>query len=184
MNPVREHLPLLAHHAGAWEGEFAHFAPHRSLPEQLSFRILVEFPEDAVVHYRPMSRYWWPDGSRRELAYERRHRDGCVVFDDGRVRRSCRELDDRSRYLRFAFGDDPDGYVCEIIQLSPDGAHRARTWHWFRHDALWRTTLVREHRVGADATVFLARLGQAPRLPWRSTDAGRAAAGVPDGPDR
>jgi len=41
-----------------------------------------------------------------------------------------------------------------MIQLSQDGAHRARTWHWFRDEALWRITLVRERRESLDPADF------------------------------
>jgi hypothetical protein len=44
----------------------------------------------------------------------------------------------------------PDGRVTEMIQLSSDGLHRARTWHWFRAQALDRITLVRERRASRD----------------------------------
>jgi len=172
MNPVREHMPLLARHAGVWEGEYTHLAPDLAVQDRLSFRILVEFPEDSSAAYRQTSHYWWPDGRTEALRYEGNYRDGCVVFDTGRIHGACREVDDRTLYLRFAFNADPSGYVCEMIQLSADGRHRARTWHWFRQDALWRITLVREGRVSFDPAEFSRRLGQAPRPPWRAQQSG------------
>jgi hypothetical protein len=54
-----------------------------------------------------------------------------------------------------------------MIQLSPDGKHRARTWHWFRDHQLWRITLVREHRVSKDVALFRQLEGSAPSLPWK-----------------
>jgi len=41
--------------------------------------------------------------------------------------------------------------VAEMIQLSADGLHRARKWHWYRRGALEKVTLVRERRVGSQA---------------------------------
>ncbi|HNR23212.1 MAG TPA: hypothetical protein PKL49_09325, partial [Steroidobacteraceae bacterium] len=52
-----------------------------------------------------------------------------------------------------ALGDhlgDPGNQVTEMIQLSRDGIHRARTWHWLRDEQLWRITLVREQRTSRD----------------------------------
>jgi len=77
---------------------------------------------------------------------------------------------DRTLYIRFGFAGDPGGYVCEMIQLSPDGLHRARSWHWFRDHALWRTTLVREHRVSRDVGRFAGLAGSVPELPWCKDD--------------
>ena len=168
MNPVHQHIPLLARHAGVWEGEYTHCSPDRSIQEQLLFRILVEFPEDGPVCYRQSSHYWWPDGRTQQLMYEGQYRDGRVVFDTGRIHGACWQVDDATIYLRFGFNDDPAGYVCEMIQLSPDGAHRARTWHWFRDHRLWRVTLVRERRIGHDVARFHERTGSAPVLPWHS----------------
>ncbi len=171
MNPVRQYLPLLARHAGIWEGEYTHIAPDRAVQDQHLFRILVELPEDGEAAYRQTSHYWWPDGRTQQLVYEARYADGCIVFDTGRIHGRCREIDERTLYLRFGFHADPAGYVCEMLQLSADGRHRARTWHWFRNDELWRLTLVRERRVPGDRRTFdglsdtLPRVEEPPRPP-------------------
>lgn len=167
MNPVHRHIPLLARHVGVWEGEYTHIAPDRSVQEQLLFRILVELPDDGPAAYRQTSHYWWADGRTQQLMYEGAYRDGRIEIDNGRIHGACWQVDDLTLYIRFGFHAEPAGYVCEMIQLSPDGVHRARTWHWFRDHALWRITLVREHRVGLDATVFAQRSAVAPRLEWQ-----------------
>lgn len=168
MNPVRRHIPLLARHEGVWEGEYAHIAPDRSLQDQLLFRICVEFPEEGPVAYRQRSHYWWPDGRCTQLAYEGRYTDGRVEFDTGRIRGACWQVDELTIYIRFAFADDPGGLVCEMIQLDPEGVHRARTWHWLRNHELWRITLVRERRLSRDPTEFARIPDRAPQLPWQS----------------
>lgn len=167
MNPIRQNIPLLARHEGIWEGEYTHVAPDRSVQEQQLFRILVEFPDDDLMAYRQTSHYWWPDGRTQQLMYEGEYRDGRVVFDTGRIRGACWQVDDLTIYIRFGFHDEPGGYVCEMIQLSPDGEHRARTWHWFRDHQLWRITLVREHRISKDVALFRQLEGSAPKLPWK-----------------
>jgi len=56
------------------------------------------------------------------------------------------ELDDEAMYLTFGFHNDPDVHVTEMIQISPCGQHRGRTWHWFRKNELYQLTLVSEQR--------------------------------------
>jgi len=166
MNPIPRELPLLARHAGVWEGEYTHLAPDHSVQDRYLFRILVEFPEAGDAHYRQTSHYWWHDGRTQQLVYEGWYRDGRVHFDTGRIRGACWAIDDLTLYITFGFHADPAGYVCEMIQLSPDGLDRARTWHWFREHRLWRITLVREHRIGQDAACFRQLEGSTPILPW------------------
>ena len=70
-----------------------------------------------------------------------------IVFDDGRIRGECWAIASDTLYLWFGFAATPESNVTEMIQLSADGRHRARTWHWFRDGALEKVTLVRERRV-------------------------------------
>ena len=56
------------------------------------------------------------------------------------------EVDDRTVYLNFTYADDPSIRVCEMIQISEDGQSRARTWHWFKDDKLFKITLTNETR--------------------------------------
>lgn len=146
MNPVRIHIPLLARHEGVWEGRYRHLNPDGVEQETCSFRIAAEFPEQGAA-YRQTSQYWWPDGRTEQLMFEAQYADGRLHWDTGRIRGSMWALDDVSLYLRFSFSADPGAEVCEMIQLSADGGHRARTWHWFRAGKLWRVTLVSERRV-------------------------------------
>ena len=163
MNPIQTNMPLLARHAGIWEGEYTHLAPDRTVQDQHLFRILVELPEDREAAYRQTSHYWWPDGRTQQLRYEARYAEGRLAFDTGRIHGRLWEIDDRTLYMRFAFHADPAGYVCEMLQLSPDGRNRARTWHWFREEVLWRITLVRERRVRGGAQEFEALTATIPR---------------------
>jgi hypothetical protein len=34
-----------------------------------------------------------------------------------------------------------------MIQISRNGQHRARTWHWFRDDVMFKITLTKERRM-------------------------------------
>ncbi len=167
MNPLRGHLPLLARHEGIWEGEYTHLGPDRGVQDQHLFRILVEIPDAGSAHYRQSSHYWWADGRAQQLVYEGRYRDGEVHIDNGRIHGACRAIDEETLYITFGFHADPAGHVCEMIQLSPDGRHRARTWHWFRDHVLWRITLVRERRADGGAQAFAELASTPPALRWQ-----------------
>jgi len=157
-------LALLQRHVGIWEGLYTHVgaADWRTVGTQ-RFRIRVEAFDTGPVAYRQTSHYWFPDGREEELVYEgalRRTGDAGgepardtadrIVFDNGRIRGECWAIEPLTLYLWFAYVERPEARIAEMIQLSPDGAHRARTWHWFRNDELQQLTLVRERRVSRD----------------------------------
>lgn len=149
--PGNPTLELLARHVGIWEGKYTHIDPQdRSVQEELEFRIRVECPAPDGTAYRQTSRYRRAGGHEEELVYGGRAVGDRVVFDTGRIRGECWKIDADALYLWFAFAEAPSGRITEMIQLSQDGRHRARTWHWFQDEKLWRVTLVRETRVSLD----------------------------------
>ncbi len=144
-------MALLWRHAGVWEGEYTHLAASDwSVLGTQRFRITVETFESGPVSYRQTSQYWYPDGREETLVYEGvlRAADDRVVFDNGRIHGECWAIEPDTLTLRFGFAAAPESSVAEMIQLSADGVHRARTWHWFRHGVLEKLTLVRERRAG------------------------------------
>ncbi|MCW5571043.1 MAG: DUF3598 family protein [Steroidobacteraceae bacterium] len=144
-------LQLLREHVGIWEGDYTHIDPRdRSVQESFAFRIKVECPDDGRVAYRQTSRYRFPDGRTSELVYTGWAENDRLLIDDGRIRGAIWQIEPRTLYMRFSFTADPGNVVTEMIQLSPDGTHRARTWHWLRDGRLWRITLVREQRASRD----------------------------------
>jgi hypothetical protein len=121
--------------------------------ESQLFRIRVEvFAATSRPVYRQTSRYWWPDGREFELVYDADF-DAAgdrIVIDTDRMTGSCRAIDDDVLYIEFGFRATPLQRVGEMIQLSRDGLHRARTWHWYEDERLARLTLVRERRTSLD----------------------------------
>jgi len=148
MNPIYAEIPLLARHAGTWSGVYSHVRPDLSVVDRHRFTISVELPQDEAFHYRQTSRYWWEDGRTRDVVFDARCENGRLVWDNGRIRGALWQLDDATLYLWFGFHDDPDVVIYEMMQLSPDGQARARTWHWLRHHRLFQITLVDEAREG------------------------------------
>lgn len=152
MNVLYEEIPLLARHAGVWAGTYTHIRPDRTIVDQHEFRIRVELPDEGPIVYRQYSHYRWPDGRTQDLEFGARYADRRLWWHTDRIRGALWALDDVTLYLTFTYGNDQGNYVCEMIQLSPDGAHRARTWHWFEDHRLVKLTLVDEQRASGDPT--------------------------------
>jgi len=148
INPVRSRLPLLYRHKGLWRGRYWFVDPDFRLIDSYAFEIECSFPDDeAGVHYRQTSHYRWDDGRTQAVVFEARLQGDRLCWDNGRIAGRMWAVDDETLYLRFRFHDRPAVHVTEMIQLSPCGQHRARTWHWFRDQRLFQRTLVKEARV-------------------------------------
>ena len=148
---MTETLILLSRHRGIWEGRYTHLdATTLTVVERQLFRIRVEVFPDGDPAYRQTSHYWWPEGREEELVYEGAMRDGALLIDTGRMWGAARAIAADTLYLEFGYSATPALRIAEMIQLSADGAHRARTWHWLRSGALERITLVREQRCSDD----------------------------------
>jgi len=141
-------LPLLSRHAGVWRGVYTHMAPDRTILDRHDFRILVELPGEPACAYRQSSSYWWEDGRKQSLVFEAQYDAEAdqVHWDNGRIAGHIYSLDAETLYLTFRFAAT-QARVCEMIQLSPCGKHRARTWHWLdQQGELEKITLVEEAR--------------------------------------
>ena len=147
---VRDAMPLLAKHEGTWRGTYRHVKPDLSLIDEHEFRILVELPTDGTCAYRQTSHYWWQNGKTEDRIFEAEFdpENSRLIWDNGRISGRLWELDDTTLYLTFVFTGVTKTTVCEMMQLSPCGNHRARTWHWFENHQLTQITLVRETREG------------------------------------
>jgi len=66
---------------------------------------------------------------------------------DGRIRGECWAIETDTLYMWFTYASAPTNRITEMIQLSRDGQHRARTWHWFESERLVKLTLVDERRL-------------------------------------
>lgn len=139
-------MPVLYRHLGQWEGTYRFIDTKCQILDQYDFVIDCEFPDQSDVAYRQTSQYFWPDGRQQELCFEAQYLSKQVVWNNGRIAGKMWELDDESIFLTFGFKGDPDVHVTEMIQISPCGQHRGRTWHWFRNHQLYQLTLVSERR--------------------------------------
>ncbi len=143
---IHQLMPRFVRHEGRWVGTYTHIEPSGGLIDRYEVRILAEFPDDGSCDFRLNTHNLWTDGRETRGVFEANWRDGRLWFD-GTLIGSMWEVDDFTTYLRFGYRNDASIDVCEMIQISEDGRHRARTWHWFRDQKLFRITLTEERRA-------------------------------------
>lgn len=151
MNIIQKEMPVLYRHRGQWQGTYRFIDTECQILDQYDFVIDCDFPEPEPnrqhkVAYRQTSYYSWPDGRQQQLCFEASYENKHVIRDNGRIAGKMWERDNETVYLTFRFHDAPDVHVTEMIQISPCGQHRGRTWHWFRKHELYQLTLVSEQR--------------------------------------
>lgn len=148
MPDMATHFPVLARGCGHWTGTYTHLSPEGDLLDRHRVETLSEFPDDGSADFRLHVHNIWPDGRESRITLLADYRNDRLEWRD-RLVGWMDELDAQSVYLNFTYADDPAIRVCEMIQVSPDGLNRARTWHWFRDDILFKVTLTSERRARA-----------------------------------
>jgi hypothetical protein len=144
---IREEMPLLARHEGQWCGTYTVVDASGAIVDRHRSLLTCRLPADEPARYDQTNVYEWDDGRREELHFPAEYRDGRIWFDTDRIQGSAWEADERTILLHWQRKDLPGSQLYEMIQLSPDGRHRARTWHWFRDGVLVQRTLIQEERV-------------------------------------
>lgn len=144
---VREAMPVLVRHEGEWEGTYILVDADGKILDQHASHLTCSFPSDGSSDYFQINRYTWTDGKQEEHRFPGTYRDGQVWFDSERIYGHCWDADERTVILTWYYKHDPDNPLWEMIQISPDGNHRARTWHWYKDGELIRRTLIKEKRV-------------------------------------
>ena len=144
---IREKMPVLVKHEGEWKGKYILVDAEGQVLDQHDSYLTCSFPSDGSSDYFQVNRYTWADGKTEEHQFPGTYKDGRVYFDSPRIYGYCWEADDLTVILTWHYRHDPDNWLYEMIQISADGQHRARTWHWFKDGELIRRTLVKEKRV-------------------------------------
>lgn len=147
MGDIRKDMPVLARHEGEWEGVYTHIDPECKIVDEHRSRLTCRFPEDGDYAYYQINRYLWDDGREEELHFPATYRDGRIWWDTERIEGSAWEIDERTVMLTWTRKEMSGSYLYEMIQLSEDGNHRGRTWHWFVDDRLVKRTCIRERRL-------------------------------------
>jgi hypothetical protein len=144
---MHQAMPVLARHEGEWEGVYIHVdADNREIDRHAS-HLKCAFPDDGPFAYYQINTYLWEDGRTEELHFPATYKDKRIWWDTDRIEGSAWEVDERTVMLTWVRKGEPGTYLYEMIQISEDGAHRGRTWHWFENDVLVRRTCIKEQRT-------------------------------------
>lgn len=147
MSSIRQGMPVLARHEGEWEGEYIHVDTNNIVLDRHKSHLQCMFPASGPHAYHQINTYTWPDGRREELHFPATYRDGQIFWDTDRIVGRAWEIDPKTVVLTWTRKGEPGTYLYEMIQLSDDGRHRGRTWHWFENDQLVKRTCIKERRV-------------------------------------
>lgn len=144
---IREEMPVLARHDGDWVGTYLYLDPDGNVIDKHASHLSCMLPTDDSNSYYQINRYTWPDGRREEHKFPATYHDRKIWFDTERIEGHAWEVDDQTIVLTWVYRNDPATYLYEMIQISPCGNHRARTWHWFKEGELIKRTLIKEQRL-------------------------------------
>ncbi len=144
---IREEMPVLARHEGEWLGTYTLVDTSGKILDQHESHLSCQFPTDGPYPYYQVNRYTWADGKTEEHQFPGTYREKTLWFDSDRILGKAWEIDDSTVILWFSYKSDPGMYLYEMIQISPDNNHRARTWHWFKDHQIYQRTLIQEKRI-------------------------------------
>ncbi len=144
---IREEMPVLARHEGEWKGTYLYLDNEGRVLDKHASHLSCQFSTDPSKPYYQINRYTWEDGRREEHRFPAAYRDRKIWFDTERIKGHAWEVDENTMVLTWIYKNDPEIYLYEMIQISPCGNHRARTWHWFEKGRIVKRTLIKEERV-------------------------------------
>jgi hypothetical protein len=147
MSNIREEMPVLARHEGDWIGTYTLVDIEGKILDKHESHLSCQFPDDGPYSYYQINRYKWSNGKQEEHKFPGTYRDKTLWFDTERIEGKAWEVDNSTVILWFSYKTVPAAYLYEMIQISPDNNHRARTWHWFKNDQIYQRTLIQEERV-------------------------------------
>ncbi len=147
MSNIKEEMPVLARHEGEWVGTYILIDLEGNILDKHNSHLICQFPEDARYPYYQINKYTWSDGKHEEHQFPAAYRDKKIWFDLERMQGNAWEADESTIILTFSYKAMPGTYLYEMIQISPCNNHRARTWHWFKDDQIFRRTLIQEERL-------------------------------------
>lgn len=147
MSNIRLEMPVLARHEGEWEGTYTLVDVNSKIIDQHQSHLSCQFPENGEFSYYQINRYTWENGKTEEHQFPGTYRDKTLWFDTERIQGKAWEIDHSTVIFWFGYKQFSGAYLYEMIQISPDNHHRARTWHWFKQDKIYQRTLIQEERV-------------------------------------
>lgn len=140
-------MPLLSKHCGEWRGEYVHLDASGTVIDRHESHLRCWVPEDGSYDIIQVNTYTWADGREQVLEFGGKISDGICYFDNDRITGEMSQIDDQVIILTWTYKTDPGNYLYELIQLSKDGEHKCRTWHWMDSDRLAKRTIIHETKV-------------------------------------
>ncbi|AFY36054.1 DUF3598 family protein [Calothrix sp. PCC 7507] len=147
MSNIQTEMPVLARHEGNWVGTYTLVDIAGNILDKHESHLTCQFPENSPFSYYQINRYKWSDGRQEEHRFPGEYCDQALWFDTERLKGKAWEIDDSTVILWFSYKTVPEMHLYEMIQISPDNNHRARTWHWFRNHQIYQRTLIQEERL-------------------------------------
>lgn len=144
---IREEMPVLVRHEGEWIGTYTIVDTSGKILDQHESHLTCQFPNNSPYPYYQINRYKWADGKQEEHQFPGTYHDQALWFDTERVEGKAWEVDNSTIILCFSYKSIPGISLSEMIYISPDNNHRARTWHWFKNHQIYQRTLIQEERL-------------------------------------
>jgi hypothetical protein len=155
VSSLREAMPLLASNEGVWEGWYRYYdAATGKLTDQHRSRLFCRMVDDGKHGYHQTNYYYWEDGRTEIRDFPAWYENGRIWWDNDLIKGWAAAMKpddyDRSTCLNWTRHGEPGLYLYEMIQVSADRKHRARTWQWFKDDKCFQRTLIDEVFITPD----------------------------------
>ncbi|MBO0603007.1 DUF3598 family protein [Sporosarcina sp. E16_3] len=148
MMGIREEMPVFARHEGEWKGVYTVVDPKGNVIDQHDSYLTCNLREDDKEYpYFQTNTYTWADGRSEKISFPGSYKDKHIIFDTDRINGHSWEIDENTIVLTWKYVSEPNNYLYEMINLSPDGKHRARVWQWFENGELTKRTIIKEEKV-------------------------------------
>lgn len=144
---LAEVVPSMLLHEGDWEGWYRQVDNDGKLIDEVRVSTSCEFPDEGHWHYRQRNTLTWDDGRTGAYQFDALLRHDGLWFDGGDYTGLICQGPHEMLLLKVDRRDIPNSYYLEMITISADGQHRARTWQWYKDGVPWKRTLCDEWRV-------------------------------------
>ena len=140
-------MPAMLLHEGTWVGTYRFVDLDGNTVDEYQSRIECVFPDDGPWVYVQKNHYAWADGRVFENEFGGELKGDRIWWDTDRFSGFGWTTRDDIVLLTLERKDNPGESFSEVIQIAPDGIHRARTWLWFRDGKPFQRTLCDERRA-------------------------------------
>jgi hypothetical protein len=154
---ISDAMPLLASNEGVWEGWYRYYeSATGKLVDEHRSRLICRLPTEGqhAGIYHQTNYYYWEDGRKDVRDFPAWYDKGRIWWDNDLIKgwAAAMQPDDQnlSTCLNWVRKDEPDMYLYEMIQNSPNGIDRARTWQWFKNGKCFQRTLIDEKFITPD----------------------------------